>query len=161
MKKYIAIVALAAIVSACNQAPESAPQTDATPKMEVFGDKNITTENIMPTATFVSQLATTEKLNTKIEGEVKSVCQKKGCWMKVEVADGKEVFVKFKDYDFFVPMDIAGRKVVIEGEASQSVTSVDELRHYAEDAGKSKEEIEAITEPENNLSFMATGVIVR
>lgn len=161
MKKYIAIVALAALVTACSQAPESTPQTDATPKMEVFGDQNITAENIMPTATFVSKVETAGKLSTKIEGEVKSVCQKKGCWMKVEVAEGEEVFVKFKDYDFFVPMDIAGRKVVIEGEASQAVTSVDELRHYAEDAGKSEEEIAAITEPESSLSFMATGVIVR
>jgi len=34
------------------------------------------------------------------------------------------------------------------------------LRHYAEDAGKSKEEIEKITEPETNLMFLADGVLI-
>jgi hypothetical protein len=34
------------------------------------------------------------------------------------------------------------------------------LRHFAEDAGKSKEEIALITEPEYRLQFTATGVMM-
>jgi hypothetical protein len=37
---------------------------------------------------------------------------------------------------------------------------VEELKHLAEDAGKSKEEIEAITEPKEELKFLATGVLL-
>jgi hypothetical protein len=40
-------------------------------------------------------------------------------------------------------------------------TSVAELQHYAEDAGKSKEEIAKITEPKLELTFVADGVIVK
>jgi hypothetical protein len=38
--------------------------------------------------------------------------------------------------------------------------SVADQKHYLEDANASKEEIDAITEPEINLSFLATGVIL-
>ena len=39
--------------------------------------------------------------------------------------------------------------------------TVDWLKHKAEDAGKSQEEIDAITEPEVKVSFMADGVIIK
>jgi hypothetical protein len=38
---------------------------------------------------------------------------------------------------------------------------VETLRHYAEDEGKSKEEIAAITEPVTEYTFEAVGVIIR
>ena len=34
------------------------------------------------------------------------------------------------------------------------------LRHYAEDAGKTQAEINAIVEPEFRLAFTATGVMI-
>jgi len=68
--------------------------------------------------------------------------------------------VRFKDYGFFVPKDISGKDVIVEGKAYSTEVSVEELRHYAEDAGKSKEEIMAITEPEQTYAFLATGVRV-
>jgi hypothetical protein len=68
--------------------------------------------------------------------------------------------VQFKDYGFFVPKDIAGRQVVIEGYAYRAVTPIEDLKHYAEDAGKSQEEIDAITEPKEELKFLASGVIL-
>jgi hypothetical protein len=80
--------------------------------------------------------------------------------MTLDLADDKEAFVKFKDYGFFVPLDAGGRTVVMDGVAFREVLSVDMLRHYAEDGGKSKEEIEKITEPETRLSFEASGVLV-
>jgi hypothetical protein len=70
------------------------------------------------------------------------------------------MMVKFKDYGFFMPKDIAGRQVVLQGIAYREVTSVDELRHYAEDAGKSAEEIQKITAPKEELKFMAAGAVL-
>ena len=86
----------------------------------------------------------------------------KGCWMLVASDDSNQepVMVRFKDYGFFMPKDIAGRKVVMEGWAFREVTPVDELRHYAEDAGKSQEEIDAITEPKDEMKFLASGVLL-
>lgn len=98
----------------------------------------------------------------KVAGTVQEVCQVKGCWMVVtsEGSDEEPVMVRFKDYGFFVPKDIAGRKVIMDGLAFREVTSVEELRHYAEDAGKTKEEIEAITEPKEEMKFLASGVFL-
>jgi hypothetical protein len=72
----------------------------------------------------------------------------------------ESLFVKFKDYAFFVPKDIAGREVLVEGVAFTEETSIEELRHYAEDAGKSEEEIAKITEPVTEKKFMASGVLL-
>lgn len=102
-----------------------------------------------------------DSIDAKMVGTVKEVCQAKGCWMQVDLEDGNQVMVRFKDYGFFVPKNIAGEQVVINGKAFVSETSVDELRHYAEDAGKPEAEIAAITEPKKTLSFEADGVLVK
>lgn len=95
--------------------------------------------------------------NVKVEGEVLSVCQVKGCWMRLAASDGDELMVKFKDYGFFMPLDLTG-KITMTGRAYKDITSVKDLRHYAEDAGKSTAEIAEITEPLEELLFEATGV---
>ena len=69
--------------------------------------------------------------------------------------------VRFMDYGFFVPTKgLEGKKAVMQGTATREVVDVPTLRHYAEDAGKSKEEIELITDPETNLMFLADGVLI-
>ncbi|MEZ4982505.1 MAG: DUF4920 domain-containing protein [Saprospiraceae bacterium] len=109
-------------------------------------------------AAFLPKMATVDSIDAKLVGTVESVCQTKGCWMNLQTENGEEIFVQFKDYGFFMPKDIAGRKVVVDGYAYRQVTSVDELKHYAEDEGASAEEIAAITEPKEELKFMASGV---
>ncbi|MFT5278678.1 MAG: hypothetical protein ACI9P8_000306 [Bacteroidia bacterium] len=94
-----------------------------------------------------------------VKGEIGAACQKKGCWMTM--AEGEtEMRVRFLDYGFFVPKDCAGRIATIQGVASFDTITVDVLQHYAEDAGDSEEEIAKITEPEYELSFEATGVLI-
>lgn len=95
---------------------------------------------------------------TTLRGEVNEVCQAKGCWMTIAAGPDETMMVKFKDYGFFMPKDISGREVVMNGKAYYQTTSVDELRHYAEDAGKSADEIAEITEPKRELRFLADGV---
>jgi hypothetical protein len=101
-----------------------------------------------------------EKYTGKISGKVVEVCQEKGCWMKIEKADGDKMMVKFKDYGFFMPKDIVGKEVVLDGETIAKEVSVQQLRHYAEDAGKSQEEINKITKPRKETQFIAKGVLV-
>lgn len=94
-----------------------------------------------------------------IKGEIGAACQKKGCWMTM--AEGEtEMRVRFLDYGFFVPKDCAGRTATIQGVATFDTITVDMLQHYAEDAGETEEEIAKITEPEYELSFEATGVLI-
>lgn len=105
-------------------------------------------------------IAVGDSINSKFKGTIKEVCSKKGCWMTLDIGDDKEVMVRFKDYGFFMPLNAEG-EVVVNGKAFVKETSVEELRHYAEDAGKSEEEINAITEPKRTLAFEADGVLLK
>lgn len=151
---------LALVLISCK--PEAKPvEVDESGK-QYFGEK-ITKVDPIDFSTMLSQLEGQDSLSTQLEATVESVCQVKGCWMNLVDAGESEdnsVFVKFKDYGFFMPLDIAGKKVIVEGVAYREVTPVDKLKHYAEDEGKSQEEIDAITEPGEELKFMANGVII-
>ena len=127
---------------------------------EYFGEK-ITEENIVPSDELVNALVKTGSTQSKVSGEVTGVCQMKGCWMTVNMGNNQEMMVRFKDYGFFVPKDITGQTVVIEGQALMDTVSVEDQRHYAEDAGLSEEEISSITEPKTQLSFVVDGVILK
>ena len=102
-----------------------------------------------------------DTINAKFASTIKEVCTKKGCWMKLPLDENTETMVKFKDYGFFMPLDSQDKEVIVDGIAFIKETSVDELRHYAEDAGKSKEEIAKITEPKVEFSFEANGVLLK
>ena len=97
----------------------------------------------------------------KIEGEIISSCPMKGCWMKISV-EKDTVLVRFKDYGFFVPKNgIEGKSTIINGKLSVDTLSIAQLQHYAEEAGKSKEEIALISKPEIAISFLADGVVIK
>lgn len=102
-----------------------------------------------------------DTINVKFSSKIVDVCSKKGCWMNLQLDKGKSAFVKFKDYAFFMPLNSAGSEVIVNGKAFVEVESVAELRHYAQDAGKSKAEIEKITKPQTSYSFLADGVLIK
>ncbi len=95
----------------------------------------------------------------KIEGTMKKVCKKKGCWFTV-TGEGVEdpVRVRMKDYGFLVPRNAETARAVIEGVLSVREIPVKEAQHYAEDEGKSKEEVAKITEPKKTYEITATSV---
>ena len=68
--------------------------------------------------------------------------------------------VRAKDHAFLMPANIVGHTVVIEGAAHVKEVTEAQRRHYAEDAGKSKEEIEAIKGSAKDVEFAAKGVKV-
>ncbi|GAA4358581.1 hypothetical protein GCM10023185_24430 [Hymenobacter saemangeumensis] len=121
----------------------------------------ITPEGAVPMSTLSSVLGAKDSVRVKLVGEAAQVCQAKGCWMTLPTADGKQMRVRFKDYAFFVPKDLSGHKVVISGTAYREKTSVSDQQHYLRDAGKSEKEIAAITQPKEEVNFMADGVLVQ
>jgi hypothetical protein len=98
--------------------------------------------------------------NVAIKGTVTEVCEKKGCWLKIKTDNNSEFFVKMQDYGFFVPTELKGKNVVMDGTAEVKTISVDEQKHYATDAKKSQTEIDAITSPKEEIRFVATGIKV-
>lgn len=127
-----------------------------------FGEK-ITAGSAITVDDLLSHLSVKDSVEAKVYGQIDNICQMKGCWMNIrdEITSQEAVFVQFKDYAFFVPKDASGKDVVIEGIAYRELTPVEELRHYAEDAGQSEEEIAKITEPKEEIRFMAKGVLIK
>lgn len=158
--KYLSFLFVFALFFACNQ-PTAQKAAEATvPDDNYFGEK-ITMDEVVAFDDLVQEMAMQDSMFVKVRGTVEEVCQAKGCWMNI-VSESSEqaMFVKFKDYGFFVPKDIAGKEVVMEGYAYKEVTPVDELRHYAEDKGATADELAAITDPKEEFKFMASGVIL-
>ena len=168
MKKLSFILLSLVLLSACRtevKQEEETPAIDDTQSEEYasYGDI-ITKENVKSVAQFqeaVAGLQPKDTLDIKFKSITTDVCVKKGCWMKLENPGSEDLRVRFKDYGFFVPTDLGKQEVIVSGKAYLTETSVDDLRHYAEDAGKSEEEIAAITEPEKNVAFIANGVLIK
>jgi Domain of unknown function (DUF4920) len=176
LKKILTLVCLAAIFShlACNKTAVSASGKKEISESEAFEKFNkqqndgkhfgeaVTAKGAISYDAMLKKMSKNEKLdNVKVEGTVDAVCKVKGCWMNIKSdAGATPLFVQFKDYGFFMPKDIAGKKVVMVGKAYKEITTVEQLRHFAEDEGKSKEEIAKITKPVEEMKFLANGVLI-
>jgi hypothetical protein len=146
------------LCSACNSTPT--PNEETSEKGNPTFGEVITENGAVPYGSVLAKLEKVDTISVKVAGKIESVCQKKGCWMNLVQEGQPDIFVKFKDYAFFMPLDCAGKEVVMEGIAFKEITPVDELRHYAEDEGQTAEEIAAITEPKEELKFLASGVVL-
>ncbi len=159
------IVALATTLYSCGQATKDNTKVEKTAetatKVAFFGEK-ITENDAIAAAELPKMLEKMDSTNTKIKAKIVQTCKKKGCWMDVEFADGKTMKITFKDYGFFVPKEgMEGKEVIMQGMAKKTITDVATLKHYAEDAKKTKAEIDAITKPKEAITFEATGVIIK
>lgn len=161
MKKILALGVIASLLVNCEQKKEIAPEV-AKVEYAKFGD-SISVDGALSTDEMMQKFAELKEgdtLEVKFKSEINEVCQKKGCWMTLDLSDDKEAFVKFKDYGFFVPKNAQYKEVVVNGKAFVSIESVDVLKHYAKDAGKSQAAIDSITKPKVTYSFMADGVLI-
>ncbi len=167
MKKFIYITLSVLLLSACKNSTENqVVEEEAISEVQEmayqsFGE-SITDQGVITKDEMMAKyenLAIGDTVNVKFTSKVNSVCQAKGCWMRLEMGDN-ESFVKFKDYGFFMPKDIAGQEVIVEGKAFVEETSVEDLKHFALDAGKPQEEIDAISAPELTYSFISSGVLI-
>jgi hypothetical protein len=172
MKHILIIVVAISVLVACKEEKNiddkfATLETDTVAKLqdiayESFGKKISSSDAITAKrmAVHYGNMTVGDSIDAKVVAKVNDVCKAKGCWMKLDMPNGEEVMVKFKDYGFFMPKDIAGKEVIINGKAYVNEVPVDEQRHYAEDGGATPEEIAKITEPKKAYSFLAEGVLL-
>lgn len=169
MKKFkllvvVAFILIGANVNAQQATKKSKKQTTLNSNdYASFGDKFELNKVLTKEQMFkkYKSLKKGDSISVKFKTSIDEVCKKKGCWMKLNLGNDEAAFVKFKDYGFFVPLNADGSEVIVNGVAFVDVVSVNELKHYAKDAGKSQAEINAITKPEITYSFTATGVYIK
>ncbi|WP_111683482.1 DUF4920 domain-containing protein [Winogradskyella tangerina] len=166
MKKIFYLLAVVTLVFSCKNDKQTTEETTEEVSQEIayakFGMEINDADALASDRMMVHYqgLKEGDTINAKMKGTIVEVCSKKGCWMKLDMGNEQEVMVRFKDYGFFMPLNAEG-EVVVNGKAFVTETSVDELRHIAEDGGKTEEEIAAITEPKFEYQFLADGVLLK
>lgn len=123
-----------------------------------FGQKT-SVKGAVAAIDLINVLADKKSAEVKVKGKVVEVCKSEGCWIRMETASGP-MLIKMKDHAFMVPLALNGKTIVADGTAEFKETTVEMLKHYAEDAGKSKEEIDAIKEPKKEIVMQAKGILV-
>jgi len=161
------VVALVSLAFACGQPQthdhehdhEHATENTALPSTGSFGQE-FNKEGAVPVTEIAGLINSDTAIGVKVYGTIVEVCQHTGCWLTFDLGNGEEIMVNMKDHDFYVPMDASGKTAWVEGTAVRELISVDILKHYAEDAGRSQEEIDAITEDAWKYTIEAAGVII-
>ena len=119
-----------AVLSSCASAPSGTP----------YGEP-LVLEEATPIADILAQPASFVGQRVQVEGTVREVCEKKGCWMDL-TADGEdaEIQVKVEDDVIVFPVSARGKRARVEGtvEALQltHAEAVAAARHRAEEQGE-------------------------
>ena len=158
------LTSLAALVVV---AAPGAQEKAASKKLDVklydhFGDGVAVGDQPMTLHAALANAKALDGKTIRVRAPITGVCQVKGCWMnlgKLDKQGNPPIFVKFKDYGFFVPKDASGCEAVLEGQLSFKQETVAETKHYLEDAGK-YEAAKKVTEGRKILRFMADGVAI-
>lgn len=153
MKKIVTVITVLLFTCMINAQDVASAQPGV-----VYG--SVSDKGKIITADQLEEKISDNKYEGKVQGKVVEVCKAMGCWAKLEKADGSTIMIKVKDHEFAMPEDIVGKIVVAEGKAEVKETSVSMLKHYAEDAGKSEEEIAKIKEPKKEVLMTIKGVKV-
>ena len=159
MKNLILIATLFLIYSCSNNPKNSNLEVN---EIQIFGDSTINEKGKISGAELINILSKRDSAIVRVEAPIISVCQKKGCWMYLELDSTIEMLVRFKDYSFFVPMECAGDTAIVQGVAKVDTLSIEWLKHLKEDANATQEEIDAIVEPKITYSISeATAVLIK
>lgn len=171
--RRLLLLALPLALAACAPDPDDAPAAEGPPAEQAsteFATTGAVTVGepiegalvVLTADELAAQAAEFDGQEVTVEGDVSAVCQQKGCWLTFATASGEPFRVSVPkdeagEYVYTFPTDVAGRHARVAGTFSVEEESVEMLRHLAEDAGQSAEEVAAITEPKRTLSLTASG----
>jgi hypothetical protein len=152
---FAAVLPAVLLLTSCSSKPSEEEKVE----MESFGPAKIVVEDAVSVSELLKKMeGNSEEVEITIKGEIAEVCSKAGCWINVKKPDGSTFMVRFKDH-FTIPSKTkTGTEAYLHGVAYWDTISVDMLQHFAEDAGKSEEEIAKITSANFELAFEADGI---
>ena len=141
----------------------TAPATQPT-KWIAYGEKmKLTDADNLDAARVLSDVKKFEGKTVRLTGNVTSVCSAKGCWLKMSSpGSALEVFVKFTCpiEGRLIPVEAAGKPVIVEGKLTVKTISEEDARHIAGEAGKSQEEIDAIYGEQKQIEMAGPSALV-
>ncbi len=157
MKKISMLLILTLSLTSWAQLPGSTtkPTLKADPKATKFGaeltlkEAPITVDEALEKFK-AKQITGPVLLTAKID----KVCKKKGCWMTIK-SKSDDLRVTFKDYGFFVPQNIVGKNVLVEGVIKEEKLTLEETKHFVKDEGGDPSKV---TEAKTDYQFVAYAV---
>ncbi len=157
MKKYIfGFVAITLVLASCFDPSKK----NLSGEFAEYGPYKVEMNKAIPVEAMLADFVKngSQRKTYTVVAKIEEVCAKAGCWINIKNTAGDDMMVRFKDH-FTIPTDTKiGTQAYLHGDLYTDTVSVDWLRHFAEDAGKSQEEIEKITEPKITMGFEADGI---
>ena len=148
------------VLFSCNPSGNKQTGTEQQAAQQGYYGEKISGDKAISGSQLLALMQDKDSVWVTMKSKIVSNCQKSGCWMDLDMGNDEVVKVSFKDYAFVIPIESQGKTATVEGFAKKELISVELLQHYAEDAGKTPEEIAAITEEEYIYTFEAKGVII-
>ena len=168
MLKNLAALIILSLLFSCNNATQQQADnyeqginsaTDSIEQEGLYGE-SINVDSVISGQDLIGLMGNHDSVWVTLKAPIVANCKRTGCWMDLDLGSDEVMKVTFKDYAFVIPIDSEGKTATIEGMAKREIIPVDLLKHYAEDEGKSQEEIDAITENKIAYTFEAKGVII-
>lgn len=161
--KFLSFIVVSIIVAACGNALQQSHgvKTDNTSTSAGNFGNEVAMENSLPAKEFASVFTGSDTAEVTISGNISASCKHSGCWMDLDMGDGKSIHVTFQDESFTIPLDAAGKQAIAQGKAIRELIPVETLQNYAREEGKSQEEVAAITQPDYLYEFIASGVLIQ
>lgn len=127
-----------------------------------FGTFKVDSTGAIPLETVVKKfIENSENSTFTFSAPIVDVCQTAGCWVNVQRENGELIRVRFKDH-FLIPTKTKLDELAFfHGSFYMDTISIAMQKHFAEDAKKSKEEIEKILSPKLEINFEADGILVK
>ncbi|MEN9977473.1 MAG: hypothetical protein RLZZ569_98 [Bacteroidota bacterium] len=157
-KKVLSIFAGLSLLVACS----SSNEIKETVEIKAFGPYEVDDSKAISTQEMLRQFkAENGDQEFTFEGKITEVCSNAGCWVSIDRGNGETFMVRFKDH-FTIPLNTKiGSTAYLHGLAYMDTVQVEDLKHFAQDAGKSEAEIKKITKPEYSLNFEADGILFK
>ena len=147
------------LMGGCDHSQNHSHAEEGAMTREFYGDSFDISASI-PVSAVMAQLEGKDTLFTTIDGVIDQTCPAAGCWLNMRLDSGVQKITT--DHIFFVPLEgCEGLNAKAKGKAFYDEISVEMLKHYAQEEGKSEAEIAAITEPKKVLNFVATGIMIQ
>lgn len=157
-KKVLSIFAGLSLLVACS----SSNEIKETVEIKAFGPYEVDDSKAISTQEMLRQFKVENgDQEFTFEGKITEVCSNAGCWVSIDRGNGETFMVRFKDH-FTIPLNTKiGSTAYLHGLAYMDTVQVEDLKHFAQDAGKSEAEIKKITKPEYSLNFEADGILFK
>ncbi len=162
MKTYLALIAVVLFTASCGDSKEMTGNSSSSDLGKSYGPVTVVPEKAVGVDKVMEvNDKMMEPTDFTFEGTIVEVCSKAGCWVNVDAGNGETFMVRFKDHFTIPPGTEPGTVAFFHGTAFNDTVSVELLQHFAEDAGKTQEEIDKITEPKFELGFTADGIVLK